>query len=430
MGNTVGSLNIKVGFDGSEAAKGLADLTNNLGKFGNDAEKNLEKFYKLGDALKVFAAGFGALKLADSIIGSISKLASDSSRAAVQWEAIQRTSEAAAENAKRMAEEAKNWSVSGPAGKMEGLMGKLWDSLTERTGRGIANTAKAVDDAAPGYMDNVRKQAIAYGRGDTGVFEALWNSLAGRTNTTADRSFANHMEGVDLFESEKVSDTMAALSLELDGIIRPAGAAAQQIERFNRLIDALPHEMEGVGVEGVRDKLFAAIDKVRIDEEIAKAGAELDQINKEAEDAAAKWAQAFEEVGTVAEKFHYNAAKLASELEQAQMNSDALGAEVAKRRLGKLYEQIMAAAPPLEKPVDPIAKVSLFGSQEAYRDNLQAKWLADNWDQLDDRRTDQEKFAEGLKELTKQGATQLEQGEKMIQIMQGQQGAKLAHLIN
>jgi len=94
MGNTVGSLNIKVGFDGSEAAKGLADLTNNLGKFGNDAEKNLEKFYKLGDALKVFAAGFGALKLADSIIGSISKLASDSSRAAVQWEAIQRTSEA------------------------------------------------------------------------------------------------------------------------------------------------------------------------------------------------------------------------------------------------------------------------------------------------------------------------------------------------
>jgi tape measure domain-containing protein len=54
-------MNIRVGFDGSDASEGLAKLTNDLEKFGSNTESVFEKFAKISDTIGSFSSALNSV---------------------------------------------------------------------------------------------------------------------------------------------------------------------------------------------------------------------------------------------------------------------------------------------------------------------------------------------------------------------------------
>jgi len=128
-------MNIKVGFDGSDASEGLAKLTNDLSKFGSDTEKyfenNVENLKKQMDQLAAKDHDWGQM----GVVGKAS------SAPGIAYDGL----------------------VSGLAMAIKGL-GEFADQLT-----GLG-----------GFLDNFYKEMGNLSRGDVGPISALINSLGGR----------------------------------------------------------------------------------------------------------------------------------------------------------------------------------------------------------------------------------------------------------
>ena len=460
MASNVGNLNIKVGFDGSAAAAGLAQLTNDLAEFGSDTEKYFEKFNKLGQMIGSLGSG-GGFGLAGfvAIGAAVTKFATETAKAAAKWETIQRSAEAAAAHSSELAQRESEYSNMGPIGKAMALPGAALSGLTSGAGKalaGLTSQSETLKDTTkdmaggvfnPGvYLDRGLKTATAVGEGDIGPISALaqWdptgilkglNDLSDMlvgADTTDQKMLdaeAKRAQRAFLVESQKYwaieTARLNSIVAEADQIANPLTRFEQQVKKFQDEIDNMPMI---VGREGMMAKLQAAIDKLGIDKEIDDAAILLDKANNAAEEFAReaaesfkKWESEFLSVATESESFAYKLQQQLGNLADSKALGDDFGASVAERRIGKMGAGLLAKTPEFTNP-DPFAGVSLAGSQEAYRDSIRSQFPPEAL-------SVQERMATAIDEMNRKSEEELSIQEEVLRVLQGQGGPKLAHML-
>ena len=317
MAGSVGNLNIKVGFDGSDAADGLAKLTNDLSKFGSDTEKYFEKFNQLGSLFGSLGSG-GGLQIAGlaTMATLVAKVTSETSKQVSRWETIARSSEAHAENVRNTTNWMNEWDTKGPVGKLMDLPGMAVGSAFSGAGKQVSDLMGSKDerfsttnkDSAAGlgrlslYADTAGKSLQAMADGAIGPFSALANldptGALKNLNDWSDYLFSRRKSGkwettgdrLENWENEKQYEKWA---LERAEKFKQAWANAAKLEEWaaeliaptsemDKVIQKLKDEIEGLAVTvqqaDLKPKLEKALEKVENDKAIAEGQAWYDKM--------------------------------------------------------------------------------------------------------------------------------------------------------
>ena len=173
-------MNIKVGFDGSDASEGLAKLTNDLSKFGSDTEKYFEKFNQLGKLIGSIGSGGGfSIAAIAGITAAIGKTVLDAARLSVEFEKAGHNVENLKKQMDQLAAKDHDWGQMGVVGKASSAPGMAYDGLVSGLAMAIKGLGEFADQLTGlgGFLDNFYKEMGNLSRGDIGPISALILSL-------------------------------------------------------------------------------------------------------------------------------------------------------------------------------------------------------------------------------------------------------------
>ena len=292
MAKNIGKLGIEVELDASKAQAGLSELVQKIELF----QSSVSKF----SSLALNLAGFASI---GAIMG---KIAYDGATFAAQMERAKTSSKDLLELYKVRAEFEEKWQGSGTIGRAMMLPGMAYSSLTEGFGRALSGSfsGRADFDELKTEMDGVRL-------GITGPFSGLLRSLGDFGKAIDDVSdmivpwgdqgwWPNGAKG-----PSKDRRIMAATMEERQEI--RAALLEESMDKFNDAFEKtflttkekFDNEMKkltdiennildsmfgGTGDDAKKNRTLANIARSRVELEIAALQAELEQINKDAQE--------------------------------------------------------------------------------------------------------------------------------------------------
>ena len=461
-GNTVGNLNIKVGFDGSAATKGLADLTNNLSKFGSDTEKYFEKFNQLGQLIGALGSGGGfSIAAITGITAAIGKTVVDAGRLAVEFEKAGHNADTLKKHMDDLAAKNREWQGMGVVGKATSIGGEAYGGLTGSLGQAIKGLGEFIDQltGVGSALDGLRGRFQEMAAGQAGPISGVLDAIPGLKQLndwsdklvgakTLDEQRAARANQADVLAREKAKGAdRQKYETGLEELRKSLTTSTQtDEEKFRSSIEELDKVIKDVFSrrEGAQFLDVAALAQKRKNQLIAdqqekaaeaarKLAAEQEKLaedQRRAAEAAAKAAEQMAKelenlassVRTPSEQFTASMAEFTNLMHESMAAGDQVRTEVYRRKIGKLGASLMANVPEFRQ-VDPFAGVSLAGSQEAYRDTIRSMFPPE---QL----SIQERMAEGIEEMNRKSDEELAIQEEVLRVMQGQAGPRLAHLVN
>jgi len=453
-------MNIKVGFDGSDASEGLAKLTNDLSKFGSDTEKYFEKFNQLGKLIGSIGSGGGfSIAAIAGITAAIGKTVLDAARLSVEFEKAGHNVENLKKQMDQLAAKDHDWGQMGVVGKASSAPGMAYDGLVSGLAMAIKGLGEFADQLTGlgGFLDNFYKEMGNLSRGDIGPISALINSLGGRglndwsdnlvgaksqTDRENDRvkqaevlarekrqggerqDFEKGMEDlrkslttVTMTEEEKFRNSIDELDKVIKDVFsRREGADFRDVaglaqRRKQQLIDEQQQKLADAAKRAADEQQKLADAQMKAAEEAAKAAERLAQ----------ELDNLVSSVRTPSEQFSSSLQELSNLFNQAVASGDQTRAEVYNRKIGKLGAGLLAGVPEFTNP-DPFAGVSLAGSQEAYRDSIRSQFPPEAL-------SVQERMATAIDEMNRKSEEELAIQEEVLRVLQGQGGPKLAHML-
>lgn len=457
----IGNLNIRVGFNGSEATKGLADLSNELAKFGNDTEKHFEKFNKLGQLIGSLGSGGGFSLAAIAGIGvGIAKMVGNAAKLAVEFEKAGHSADSLKAQMDEIARKNLEWNQMGVIGKTTSIGGEATDSLMGS----LANAIKGLGEFADHLMgispvlDDLRMRLGEIGRGEAGPISGILDMIPGLKSLndwsdklvgaqTLDEKRAAKAAQADVIAREKAAGKERQLFESNMEKLRETLSSSTMTaeEKFQKeLEDLLKIQQQvfsrGEGRQFADVAMLAEKRRQQLIQEQADKQAELakkqqeeqqrliDEQKKLADAAAAaakKLADELESlvnsVRTPSESFSNSLMNLQQSLAEAVAAGDATRMAVYQRKIGQLGAGILSNVPEV-RHVDPFAGVSLAGTNQAYQDIIRSL-------NPPEERSVQERLAEGIEEMNRKSEEDLQIQQEIYRILSGQQGARVAHLI-
>jgi len=438
-GQQIGSMNIKVGFDGSDASEGLAKLTNDLSKFGSDTEKYFEKFNQLGQLIGSIGKGGGfSIAALAGITAAIGKTVMDATRLSVEFEKAGHNVENLKKQMDQLAAKDHDWGQMGVVGKASSVPGMAYDGLVSGLAQAIKGLGEFTDQLTGlgGFLDNFYKEMGNLSRGDTGPISALINSLGGRglndwsdnlvgAKSQTDRENDRLRQAEVIAREKRAGKERQDFEKQMEDLRKSLTSASMtEEEKFKNSIDELDKVIKDVfsrregadfrDVAGLAQKRkqqlideqqqkLADAAKKAADEQQKLADAQM-KAAEEAAKAAERLAQELENlvssVRTPAEQFNASLQELSSLFNQAAAAGDQTKAEVYRRKIGRLGAGLLNGIPEI-KQADPFAGVSLAGSQEAYRDRIMSQFPPEV-------RSVQDRMAEALDKIEETSREQLQ----------------------
>jgi hypothetical protein len=481
-GQTIGSMNIKVGFDGSDARNGLVDLIQQVEQFSSSLTnigssllagvsltglvsqmKDLVKFsvefgQKLDAASARMADGFGKLTVNTADLAVLAaKTGVDIENLA---DSMSRLGEAGldvteAMNLAEMASHSDN--LFGGSGKgaeafaeaLSKLRGELTASnstlkffenrgvnVFERLAEQLGVTVeKAKELSRLGEISGLDAETALVAAKSTTRERVKHNSFfvsdadieaAGYMDTSgpSSKELADIRSGLQKSRLAGFADMFSkAMETEADKLASTIAALGREIEEASGLID--PKSVKNLEV--MRNYQQTLIDRAddlmeeKWTSQIDAIEAEIATQKKFEEQLRRSQESAFRSVATTLETLALDWQQAQEKLSAAMMAGDQLGANVANRSLGKLAAGLLTGIPEVHQ-ADPFAGVSLAGSQQAYRDSIMSQFPPEV-------RSVQDRMADALDRIEETSREQLQLEEEALRALQGQGGPKLAHML-